>query len=244
MMTEIAVVADLHGNWPATEAVDRDIKARGIDRIWCLGDVVGKGPSSPETFDWAVSRCEFILQGNWDEGIGKKLFPKDEFYYGQLGEKRMRALTEFPMEYVCWISGRKMRLFHGRPILPEPIYVHSDYDALAPYFEPDYAVVGYADVHRQGMRVLGSKGVLFNTGSVGNGLGVAMAQYAILRGDVDSREEAPLDVTLVTVPYDRAQAVRDTEEAGKRGLVNAELFKQEILTGVYARQGGGGRDSF
>ena len=104
-------------------------------------------------------------------------------------------------------------------------------------------MVGYADVHRQGMRILGFKGLIFNTGSVGNGLGVAMAQYTILRGILNSREPAPLDVNLVTVPYDRAQAVRDTEEAGKRGLVNADLFKQEILTGVYARKGGGERSA-
>ncbi len=45
-MTEIALVADLHGNLPAVEAVDADIRARGIEKIWCLGDVVGKGPSS------------------------------------------------------------------------------------------------------------------------------------------------------------------------------------------------------
>ncbi len=243
MKTEIALVADLHGNWPATEAVDRDLRARGIEKIWCLGDVVGKGPCSADTFDWAVSRCEFILQGNWDEGIGKKLFPKDEFYYRQLGEKRMKALIEFPMEYERYISGRKMRLFHGRPTMPGPFFVHADYDLLAPYFEPDYSVVGYADVHRQGVRILGFKGLIFNTGSVGNGLGVPMAQYAILRGDLDSREESPLDVTMVTVPYDRARAVKDTEEAGKRGLVNADLFKQEILTGVYARNTGGERSA-
>ena len=240
-MIEIALVADLHGNLPATEAVDADIQRRGIERIWCLGDIVGKGPSSPDTFDWAVSRCEMILQGNWDEGIGKKLYPNDEFYYRQLGEDRMRRLLELPLEYERWISGRKMRLFHGRPTMPEPLYIHSDYEILAAYFEPDYEVVGYADVHRQGMRLLGFKGILFNTGSVGNGLGVAMAQYAILRGELDGRESAPLDVNLVTVPYDRERAVRDTEEAGKRGLVNAELFKQEILTGRYARGNGSGR---
>ena len=236
-MTEIALVADLHGNLPATEAVDADLRARGIGRIWCLGDVVGKGPSSAETFDWAVSRCEFILQGNWDEGIGKKLFPKDEFYYRQLGEKRLRMLTEFPLEYVCRISGRKMRLFHGRPTMPQPYSVHDEYDLLSPYFAPDYDAVGYADVHRQGMRVLG-KGILFNTGSVGNGLGVAMAQYAILRGDWNSRELSPLDVTMVTVPYDRQQAIRDAQEAGKKGLHNWEAFIQEIRTGVYARNNG------
>lgn len=235
MMTQIALVADLHGNWPATQAVDADLTRRGISKVWCLGDVVGKGPSSPQTFDWAMERCELILLGNWDEGIGKKQYPKDEFYYRQLGEKRMRVLPTFPMEHECWISGRKMRLFHGRPTMPEPYYVHSEYEALAPYFAPDYDVVGYADVHRQGMRLLGFKGMLFNTGSVGNGLGVAMAQYVILQGELDSREMAPFDISLVTVPYDREQAVRDTIEAGKRGLVNADLFCREIQTGRYAR---------
>lgn len=235
MTAEIALVADLHGNWPATQAVDEDIRRRGIQRIWCLGDVVGKGPSSPQTFDWAVEKCEFILLGNWDEGIGKKQFPKDEFYYQQLGESRMKRLAAFPPEHECWISGRKLRLFHGRPTMPEPIYVHSEHDLLAPYFAPDYDVVGYADVHRQGMRVLGFKGLIFNTGSVGNGLGIPMAQYAILRGEPDSRSLSPLDISMVTVPYDRAQAIRDTVEAGKRGLVNAALFCKELETGRYAR---------
>ena len=234
-MTQIALVADLHGNMPATLAVDRDIRARGIEKIWCLGDAVGKGPSSDETFDWALSRCEFILQGNWDEGIGKKQFPRDAFYYEQLGEARLKALSELPQEYECYISGRKMRLFHGRPIMPQPHYVHDDAEFLAPYFQPDYDVVGYADVHRQGVRILSGCGILFNTGSVGNGLGVPMAQYVILRGELGSREEGPLDISAVTVPYDRSRAVEDARKAGLRGLVNADLFEQEILTGIYAR---------
>lgn len=235
MMTQIALVADLHGNWPATQAVNRDIRARGIEKIWCLGDVVGKGPSSAETFDWALSRCEFILQGNWDEGIGKKMFPKDAFYYAQLGEKRLKMLTEFPLEYHGLISGRKLRLFHGRPIMPLPYYTHEPADVLSPYFLPDFDVVGYADVHRQGTRILDSKGILFNTGSVGNGLGVAMAQYAILRGELEGQAPAPFDVTLVTVPYDKQQAIMDTRAAGDAGLANADLFEKELLTGVYAR---------
>ncbi len=238
MLKEIALVADLHGNWPATQAVDADIRRRGIETIWCLGDIVGKGPSSPQTFDWAVENCERILLGNWDEGIGKKLFPRDEFYYRQLGEERMRVLPTFPVEYTCWVSGRKMRLFHGRPTMPEPLYVHSEYELLQEYFDPDYSVVGYADVHRQGLRLLGFRGILFNTGSVGNGLGVPMAQYAILRGDLHSREMGPLDINMVTVPYDREQAVQDTILAGEQGLVNADLFCREIETGHYARAPG------
>ena len=234
-MTEIALVADLHGNWPATLTAEKDIRARGIQRIWCLGDVVGKGPSSDRTFDWAVSNCEFILRGNWDEGVGKRQFPRDRFYYDQLGEKRMEALLQWPSEHICRFSGRKMRLFHGRPLMPMPYYVHEDARMLEKYFLPDFDVVGYADAHRQGLRVLGVKGILFNTGSVGNSLGVPMAQYAILRGEPDGEALSPLDVALVTAPYDREQAILDAREAGKQGMPNADLFEQEIRTGIYAR---------
>ncbi len=65
-----------------------------------------------------------------------------------------------------------------------------------------------------------------------------MAQYAILRCEPDSLEPAPLDIAMVTVPYDREQAIRDTRDAGKRGMPNAGFFEQEILTGVYARANG------
>ena len=234
-MTEIALVGDLHGNLPAVEALDRDLRARGIDRIWCLGDMVGKGPSSADTMDWAMSRCEVVLMGNWDEGIGRKLFPKDEFYYSQLGPGRMKKLLDLPLEHHALLSGRKVRLLHGRPILNRAYQVHGEAEALLTAFDPDFDVVGYADVHRQGMRILNFKGILFNTGSVGNGLGLPMVQYAIMRGEMDSPAPGPFDVSMVTLPYDRDRAIRDAEDAGRRGLVNADLFCQEIETGVYAR---------
>ena len=50
-----------------------------------------------------------------------------------------------------------------------------------------------------------------------------------------SRVEAALDVSMAMVPYDKEQAIRDTVEAGQRGLVNADLFVKEIQSGRYAR---------
>ena len=234
-MTQIALVADLHGNLPATMALEEDLKRRGIQKIWCLGDVVGKGPSSAETFDWAVARCEVILQGNWDEGIGKKMFPLDEFYYRQLGEARMKRLLEFPLERACVVSGRKIRLVHGRPFLSAAYGVQQEESVFLPLLSPDLDVLIYADVHRQGLRILQHGQMIVNTGSVGNGLGLPMVQYAILQGEMNAEEAAPLDVNLVTLPYDREKAVRDTRAGGKSGLVNADLFEREILTGQYAR---------
>mgnify|MGYP000750338412 FL=1 len=76
--------------------------------------------------------------------------------------------------------------------------------------------------------------MVINCGSVGNGLNLNMVQYLILTGD-EQDETAPFDVNLITLPYDREQAVRDALEAGERGLVKADLFAQEVMTGVYAR---------
>lgn len=230
---EIAMIADLHGNLPATMALDADLKKRGIQHVYCLGDMIGKGPSSAETMDWALSRCEVILMGNWDSGIGFKEFPADEFYYNQLGEKRMRILRELPMEHHTTLSGRKTRLFHGRPQMDKALQIYAPLESLEPFFLPDWEVVGYGDCHRQGMRVLGHKGMLFNTGSVGNSIGVPMVQYAIVHcGDT---QDDPLDITLVSLPYDRKQAVQDALDAEKRGLVNAQAYIHEVETGIYSR---------
>lgn len=70
----IALIADLHGNRPATLALDRDLDRMQPDRVLCLGDIVGKGPSNDFTFDWAMSHCEIVLGGNWDFGVGNKAF--------------------------------------------------------------------------------------------------------------------------------------------------------------------------
>ena len=74
-MKRIALIADLHGNLPAVEALEQDLKTRSVDEIWCLGDIVGKGPSSPDTFDWAMAHCSLILRGNWDEGVASLISP-------------------------------------------------------------------------------------------------------------------------------------------------------------------------
>lgn len=226
----VALISDLHGNMPAVEALEQDLYRRGIDRVWCLGDLVGKGPSSDRTFDWVVEHCEVILRGNWDEGIGRRLFPNDKFYYRQLGEKRLQQLSTFPLEKHVTLGGRKIRLLHGRPVTKTLHSPHGPADVLQALFEPDFHVVVYADTHRQALRTL--RGTLCNIGSVGNGLGVCRVQYGILEGP-EGETDAPLDIQLVTVPYDVEKAVADT--LAQPELPNGHLFIQELRTGVYAR---------
>lgn len=231
----IALLADLHGNWPATQALERDLKRRNADHIYCLGDVVGKGPSSDRTFDWAVANCELILAGNWDTGIGSRQFPHDHFYWNQLGEERMRRLASFPMEHELTLSGRRVRLFHGRPTMRELITITNDATEIMPFFEDGrggrYDVVGYADAHRQALRMM-TPGLFFNCGSVGNSLGEPRVCYAMLEGEPDD-PTAAFEVRMLSLPYDREQAIRDCEAATDAPKMDS--FINEIRTGRYSR---------
>ena len=234
----IALVADLHGNRPATEALERDLALTKPDRIVCLGDIVGKVPSNLFTYEWAFEHCQLVIGGNWDYGVGCRTFPRDHYYWDQLGPERLRCLRELPQETEFWFSGRRFRLFHGRPVMPELYTVADDRELLQSFLVDakgvPYDGLLYADAHRQAMRTL-SPGIIVNTGSVGNAMGVPKCCYALLEGE-EGRIPAPLEVRLRQLDYDREQAVRDAEAAD--GLPIKEAYIREIQTGIYSRSHG------
>jgi diadenosine tetraphosphatase ApaH/serine/threonine PP2A family protein phosphatase len=64
-----AVISDMHGNAEALRSVLADIDQRGVDRIVCLGDIIGYGPEPLECVDLVAERCEWSLMGNHDFGV-------------------------------------------------------------------------------------------------------------------------------------------------------------------------------
>ena len=65
----VAVISDVHGNLPALQAVLADVDARGVSRIWCLGDTLGYGPYARECLALVAERCEVVLAGNHDLAV-------------------------------------------------------------------------------------------------------------------------------------------------------------------------------
>lgn len=234
----IALLGDLHGNMRAVEAVQAHIRTQAIDAIYCLGDIVGKGPRSKDTMDWAFANCAVIVQGNWDELVWRQhtAFPKALWHGEQIGAAGRKRLAALPWEHRFSFAGRRVRLVHGRPIVSEaldaddPLEMRMQLFATEDGWQPD--MVGFADVHRpfyQHMRC----GILFNTGSVGNPLaGQPQASYVILEGDMGDAF-GPLLHTIVQLPYDREAAVRDVEQA--EGMPDKDAFINEIRTGRYSR---------
>ena len=64
----IAIISDIHSNLAALQAVIEDIRSREIERIICLGDLVGYGPQPRECVA-LIKGLGLTIMGNHDEAI-------------------------------------------------------------------------------------------------------------------------------------------------------------------------------
>jgi diadenosine tetraphosphatase ApaH/serine/threonine PP2A family protein phosphatase len=133
----LAIISDIHANVEALEAVLGDIEGRGIQRIVCLGDVVGYGPNPRECVDLIVQRCELTLCGNHDQAV---LYEPHNFNVGAeranywtrqlfedepdkaLRDRRWEFLGRLPVK--CQMDN--MLFVHGSPRRPVNEYLFAE----------------------------------------------------------------------------------------------------------------------
>lgn len=74
----IGLISDIHANLQALEACLRALEARQIDRLICLGDVVGYGGQPQECCDLVRTHAELTVLGNHDAAVVGRM---DYSYY-------------------------------------------------------------------------------------------------------------------------------------------------------------------
>jgi putative phosphoesterase len=68
---KIALFSDIHANLPALEAFFKDLDARDVDQLYCLGDLVGYNIWPNEVISEIRKRNIPTIAGNYDFGIGR-----------------------------------------------------------------------------------------------------------------------------------------------------------------------------
>ena len=126
----IAVISDIHGNRPALEAVLAEVDDAGVDRIWCLGDIVGYGAEPDACCERTRERADVCLAGNHDLGVRGDL-PLDEFSRGAAVAAEWTREVIDP-DHLEWLRGlepqlldREVGLYHASPRDPVWEYVLS-----------------------------------------------------------------------------------------------------------------------
>lgn len=105
-MPRFALLADVHANLEALEAVLDDVERAGVDRTLCLGDVVGYGPDPAACVELIYDACDAIVLGNHDEAVfsdtslerfNANAAAAIEFTRGALSAMHRRVIADWPL---------------------------------------------------------------------------------------------------------------------------------------------------
>jgi predicted phosphodiesterase len=133
-VTRTAILSDIHGNLAALEAVMDDVRGQNVDRIVCLGDVIGYGPSPCECLD-LVMEFEFCILGNHDSSAlfdpeGFNLAAEQAIFWTR---SQIESSSDGPeasrrrMQFICDLPRMKVEehvlYVHGSPRGPTNEYV-------------------------------------------------------------------------------------------------------------------------
>ena len=199
--TRLALISDIHGNLSALEAVLDELKAEGIHRVACLGDVAADGPQPCEVLErLAALRCPVVM-GNADAEI-LGLIPVSDapemrmvadaarWCAAILNDDHRAFMSGFERRLETVLAGRSLLLFHGSPDdfhakLPPSISDELLREAFAG-FSADITAGGHT--HMQMARPLdgaffinpGSIGMAYDTGPGESFRFAAYAEYAVI----------------------------------------------------------------
>ncbi|HEX7474991.1 MAG TPA: metallophosphoesterase family protein [Dehalococcoidales bacterium] len=216
-----AILADIHANLTALEAVIQDIQGRGgVDEMWCLGDIVGYGPDPRQCIDLIRQRCSACVAGNHDWATIRKIGTVEfNLAAGEAIEWTRKQVRPEDVEYLeslpLTIEIGDFTLTHGSPHDPIWEYVLSEAEARENLksFKTRYCLVGHSHLPllfeceksctlsepADGTMIkLGKKRLIINPGSVGQPRdNDPRASYAVYN-------EEPGTITLHRVKYDIA----------------------------------------
>jgi predicted phosphodiesterase len=131
MPTRIAVFGGIYNNWLALLAAIMDAKRRGVDGIYCLGDMGAFGPHPDRVFPFLIGHNVQCIQGNYDNSIANNLpdcqcgytDPRDnhfarisyQYTYRFTDPENRRWLAALSQERRLEIGGRRVLMCHGSP---------------------------------------------------------------------------------------------------------------------------------
>ena len=172
---KLLILSDVHGNWPALEAVFLAEPER--DAVVFCGDAVDYGPQPVECLRWLRQNATHAVRGNHDNAVGfgvdcqcmgtfrEYSLATRDWHRTLLSDQDRKFLCQMPtLDWFEW-EGRHFRMAHATPQgdLFEYLEMAQWHERVAD-LESDYVLLGHT--HVQGMRTVG-KVTVVNPGSVG-----------------------------------------------------------------------------
>ncbi len=239
-MTKLAVLADIHGNLPALEAVWEDLSHFDVDRVIVAGDSISWGPCSRQVLEFLTEQRCVLMRGNHEHYLLDYDTPRapeawagytlNRWVHRQVGDRWRTEIATWPNTLsLRFADAPAVRVVHGSPGNHWRGISHTTpddeiRDMLAGIEEP---IVLAAHTHLPLNRIVDNWHIL-NPGSVGAPLdGITDASYALLESN-----DGEWHVTHRRVPVDFERVLREfnhQEFIDEHGVIG-HLIIEELRT--------------
>ena len=243
-MVQVAVIADIHGNLPALQAVIEDLQHVKPDLVVVDGDMINRGPQSRECLAAVRAQGYTIVYGNHEDYAIRRRRPRVppewlvpffapfQEVADSLNAEEAATLEHLPRAFVLrWPELPPLRIAHGSPRALNdgigPWVEKSELDALLDMI-PEQVLVG-AHTHRAFEHRRADGHMALNCGAVGVPYnGDIRAQYLLLHG-----ERGAWQPEFRAVPYDQQRVHEAYAARGAfRHTIN-HVFMYEIETATF-----------
>jgi len=159
-----AVLSDIHANLQAWNAVLLDIRSLHVDKIICLGDIVGYGPNPAQVLESVYANVDHFVLGNHDAVLCGKL---DDSLFNdsarsilawtksQVGRNALQFMSNLPLA----LDGQTFRCVHGDFSEPSYFnYIIDPKDALSSWQSTSEQLLFVGHTHVPSIFLLGRSG--------------------------------------------------------------------------------------
>jgi predicted phosphodiesterase len=239
----IACFGGIYSNYLALEQAICHARRRGVDAMYCLGDIGAFGPHPDRVFPLLREAGVQCLQGNYDDSIGNELDncqcgytdPRDN-HFAQISydytlantcQENRRWLRELPKELRLELGGRRLLLCHGSPrktneFLWESTTSTQFLELLVRKHDADWILGTHTGIRWQ--RPLAGDRCFVNVSVLGRpeNDGRTNVWYAL----ISLTPAGGLELEYIPIEYDHRRLAREMAEEGLPGE-----FQETILTG-------------
>lgn len=238
----ILILADIHGNWPALQAIQEP-----YDYCFVVGDLVDYGPQPEPCIRWVQQHAHVSVRGNHDHAVAQRAPTNGrngfkyltgvtrELSWQMLSPEQIRYLASLPVTRMITLEDVRFLVVHGTPRDPLDEYAGNDpelWSRRLQQVQADVICVGHT--HLPYTLQVGSK-LVINPGSVGQPRdGDPRASYAIWE---DGRVE------LKRVAYPVEELIRQIEASNlppQAKRLSIEVFRTGASTVAELLQGTNG----
>ena len=253
---QLAFFGGVYNNYLALEAAIADARSRGVERMFCLGDLGAFGPHPDRAFPLLIENDVTCIQGNYDHSIGNDLNdcqcgytdPRDnhfaqisyEYTYENTSASNRKWMRDLPAELRFEIDGMRFLLCHGSPrrtneFLWESTSSTAFLNKLADDHDADVILGTHTGIHWE--RELSGGRRFINVGCLGRpeNDGTTNVWYTLVKVEGGRRKEEsdslsvrlpPSAFSFIPLAYDHHRLAREIRDERL-----PEEFVETILTG-------------